>query len=84
MRMSSNSLADVCYKPATQVSKETKMKRLEVFEKKHGTAHDPSILRVTPRLPPEEHPSYAKAIERPLQAPVLTERARRLCGLDPY
>lgn len=75
---------DVCFKPAAFVSEETKQKRLEVFEKKQGTAHDPAILRVTPRLPPEDHPSYADAVSRPLQQPVLSRRAKQLAGLVPY
>ncbi|KAL2677325.1 hypothetical protein Neosp_011094 [[Neocosmospora] mangrovei] len=76
--------AYVCFKPAAFVSEETKQKRLEVFQKKQGTAHDPAILRVTPRLPPDDHPSYADAVSRPLQEPVLSKRAKQLAGLLPY
>lgn len=79
-----NSSLDVCYKPASLVSEETKKDRLKAFATKNNTAHDPSVLRVLPRLPPDDHPSYSQAVSRPLQEPVLSKRARQLCGLDPY
>ncbi|KAM0748624.1 hypothetical protein T439DRAFT_68812 [Meredithblackwellia eburnea MCA 4105] len=76
--------AYVCYKPAEHVDEETKKERLEVFAKKQHTAHDPSILRVTERDPPEDHPTYAASLARPLQEPVLSKTARQLIGLDSY
>ncbi|CAK7200160.1 hypothetical protein SEUCBS139899_002851 [Sporothrix eucalyptigena] len=76
--------AYVCYKPAVHASEETKKERLVVFAKKHGTAHDPTIVRVTPRLPPDDHPTYQAMLEKPLQEPVLTQRARQLAGLEAY
>lgn len=66
------------------MSEETRRERIEIFEKKHGTAHDPAIVRITARLPPEDHPSYAEAVKRPLQNPQLSKRGRQLAGLDPY
>ena len=74
----------MCYKPASYVSEQTKKERLEIFEAKNGTAHDPAVIRITPRLPPDDHPSYAEAVKRPLQTPELSKRGRQLIGLDPY
>ncbi|KAI8169755.1 hypothetical protein K4K49_010908 [Colletotrichum sp. SAR 10_70] len=76
--------AYVCYKPASMVSDEAKQKRKEAWKNKDCTAHDPSIIRLTPRLPPDTHHSYQQAVERPLQEPVLTLRGKQLAGLAPY
>ncbi|KAI8232826.1 hypothetical protein K4K54_011477 [Colletotrichum sp. SAR 10_86] len=76
--------AYVCYKPASMVSDEAKEKRKEAWENKDCTAHDPSIIRLTPRLPPDTHHSYQQAVERPLQEPVLTLRGKQLAGLASY
>jgi len=78
------SRVDVCYKPSSFVSEQTKKDRLDIFAKKQGSAHDPSILRSTPRLPPDDHPSYIKATQRPLQNPVLSKRTKQLIGLEQY
>jgi hypothetical protein len=78
------STSDVCYKPAALVSEEAKQQRAEKFAEKTGTAHDPGIIRATPRLPPPEHPTYKMLLERPLQEPLLSKRGRQLCGLEPY
>ncbi|XHF96671.1 hypothetical protein AWENTII_000291 [Aspergillus wentii] len=76
--------AYICYKPASMVPKEAKEKRREAFAKKQCTAHDPAIIRTTPRLPPEYHHSYQQAVERPLQEPVLSKRGGQLAGLEEY
>ncbi|KAI8316330.1 hypothetical protein K4K59_000231 [Colletotrichum sp. SAR11_240] len=76
--------AYVCYKPASMVSDEAKEKRKEAWKNKDCTAHDPSIIRLTPRLPPDTHHSYQQAVERPLQGPVLTLRGKQLAGLASY
>ncbi|OAA65645.1 Phytanoyl-CoA dioxygenase [Niveomyces insectorum RCEF 264] len=76
--------AYVCYKPEDMVPQEIKNLRRELFEKKEGTTHDPAAPRHKPRLPPEEHASYAEALRRPLQKPVLSKRAQQLAGLVPY
>ncbi|GAD97196.1 hypothetical protein ANI_1_2256104 [Paecilomyces variotii No. 5] len=76
--------AYVCYKPASMVSEEAKQKRREAWEKKDCTAHDPAIIRTTPRLPPKDHHSYQQAVERPLQEPILSRLGRQLAGLEPY
>ncbi|VUC26861.1 unnamed protein product [Clonostachys rosea] len=76
--------AYVCYKPASFVSEEAKQERLKAFANKQGTAHDPSIVRLTARLPPDDHPSYEKATKMPLQEPKLSKRGRQLAGLEAY
>ncbi|KAI5922992.1 hypothetical protein F4810DRAFT_233025 [Camillea tinctor] len=74
----------VCYKPASMVSEETKTWFLEAFARKSNSTHDPANPLDRPRLPPEDHPTYAEALRRPLQEPVLSKRGRQLAGLDPY
>lgn len=75
---------DVCYKPADSISDETKAWLRQTFEKKEGTTHDPASPRGKDRLPPDDHPTYAEAARRPLQQPVLSDRAKQLAGLVPY
>ena len=75
---------DVCYKPASSISDEAKAVRIEAFNSKRNTTHDPANFRVRDRHPPSDHPSYEAAIKRPLQDPVLSKRARELIGLDTY
>lgn len=77
-------LQDVCYKPASSISEEAKKVRIEAFNSKKNTTHDPANFRGRDRHPPADHPSYEAAVERPLQDPVLSKRARELIGLDPY
>lgn len=74
--------AYVCYKPAKYISEEVRRGRLEAFNKKQNTAHDPSVIRIPERQPPEDHETYEAA--KKLQEPVLTRRARQLAGLEPY
>ncbi|RAL00857.1 phytanoyl-CoA dioxygenase family protein [Aspergillus ibericus CBS 121593] len=76
--------AYVCYKPSIFVPEHARTERIEAFNKKNGTAHDPAIVRVTQRLPPEDHPAHAEALKRPIQEPVLSKRGRQLAGLEPY
>ncbi|VUC30168.1 unnamed protein product [Clonostachys rosea] len=76
--------AYVCYKPSSMVSDEAKEKRKEAWAGKHCTAHDPAIIRTTPRYPPEDHYCYKQAIERPLQEPVLSSLGKKLAGLESY
>ncbi|PWY63141.1 hypothetical protein BO83DRAFT_371582 [Aspergillus eucalypticola CBS 122712] len=76
--------AYVCYKPAAAISEEAKKVRLQAFEAKQNTTHDPADFRVREYLPPADHPTYEAAIKRPLQSPVLSKRARELIGLDLY
>ncbi|OJJ08889.1 hypothetical protein ASPVEDRAFT_48021 [Aspergillus versicolor CBS 583.65] len=74
--------AYVCYKPASSVSDEAKKVRIEAFNSKKNTTHDPANFRIRDRQPPSDHPSYEEAVKRPLQDPVLSKRARELIGLD--
>ncbi|KAL4874296.1 hypothetical protein BJY04DRAFT_212189 [Aspergillus karnatakaensis] len=76
--------AYVCYKPVSMVSEGARQKRAEAWANKDCTAHDPAIIRTTPRLPPDSHHCYAQAVARPLQEPVLSKRGRQLAGLEPY
>ncbi|XRM43903.1 hypothetical protein ABZX51_007057 [Aspergillus tubingensis] len=76
--------AYVCYKPAAAISEEAKRVRLQAFEAKQNTTHDPADFRVREYLPPADHPTYEAALKRPLQSPVLSKRARELIGLDLY
>lgn len=76
--------AYVCYKPASMVDDDTRRALREAFAKRQGTSHDPSCFRAKERLPPQEHHSYEEAARRPLQEPVLSQRGRRLAGLDTY
>ncbi|KAJ5733971.1 hypothetical protein N7493_002757 [Penicillium malachiteum] len=47
--------AYVCYKPASMVSDEAKEVRVGAWARKDGTAHDPSVIRLTTRSPPDTH-----------------------------
>ncbi|OJZ85436.1 hypothetical protein ASPFODRAFT_165485 [Aspergillus luchuensis CBS 106.47] len=76
--------AYVCYKPAAAISEEARSVRLQAFETKQNTTHDPADFRVREYLPPADHPTYEAAIKRPLHSPVLSKRARELIGLDLY
>lgn len=75
---------DVCYKPVDMVPEETQKWRNELWANKEGTTHDPAAPRNKPRLPPDDHPTYADAVRRPLQEPVLSDRAKQLAGVLPY
>lgn len=66
------------------VSDEAKEHRRKAWEEKHCTAHDPSIVRMTPKYPPEDHHCYEQAISRPKQEPVLNKRGKQLAGLESY
>ncbi|EPE02151.1 phytanoyl- dioxygenase [Ophiostoma piceae UAMH 11346] len=76
--------AYVCYKPASQMNEKTRQDRLDAFAKKECTAHDPTIVRTNPRLPPNEHPTYNVMLNQPLQQPVLSKRAKQLIGIEAY
>ncbi|PWY95919.1 hypothetical protein BO94DRAFT_530660 [Aspergillus sclerotioniger CBS 115572] len=76
--------AYVCYKPANFVPEKARNERIAAFKTKNGTAHDPAIVRLTQRLPPEDHPCYAEAVKRPLQEVLLSKRGRQLAGLEDY
>ncbi|KAJ5621819.1 hypothetical protein N7528_005051 [Penicillium herquei] len=76
--------AYVCYKPASMVSDEAKEVRVGAWARKDGTAHDPSIIRLTTRSPPDTHTTYEQYLERGLQNPVLSQRGRRLAGVEAY
>lgn len=80
----SDQFIDVCYKPASNVMKEDKMKRLEAFENGQNTTHDPASFLVKERLPPAEHPSYEAATKRSFKKPILSKRGREIAGLDSY
>lgn len=75
---------DVCYKPAATVSEGNKKGLLEAFALRQNSTHDPANFRTKPRLPPEDHPSYATAQKRPIQEPVLSFRGKQLAGLEAY
>lgn len=81
-RRTNDILQDVCYKPASSISDEAKKVRIEAFNAKKNTTHDPANFRVRDRQPPSDHPSYEDAVKRPLQDLVLSKRARELIGLD--
>jgi hypothetical protein len=80
----SDRFADVCYKPAANVSEEDKRRRLEAFENGQNTTHDPASFLVKERLPPAEHPSYKAATERSFSKPTLSKRGREIAGIDSY
>lgn len=66
------------------ISDEAKKLLRQTFEEKLNTTHDPAAPRLKPRLPPEEHRCYARAAQRPLQQPIMSERTKQLAGLVPY
>ncbi|GFZ49267.1 hypothetical protein JCM24511_07386 [Saitozyma sp. JCM 24511] len=58
--------------------------RQDAWEKKLNSSHDPVSFWRVQREVPEDHPTHAINVARPLQEPVLTARGRQLIGLDPY
>lgn len=77
-------VADCCYKPAKYADAAAHARRQDAWEKKLNSSHDPVSFWLVQREVPEDHPTHAINVARPLQEPVLTARGRQLIGLDPY
>ena len=75
---------DVCYKPASLVTPEIKAKRLQAWNEKKETTHDPITFNANTRVPPESHPTFDHPKVHQLQEPELTELGRKLAGLDDW
>ena len=76
--------ADVCYTPASFADESVRTRRLEAWEQKVNTSHNPNSFWRVEREGPEDHPSYEIIRTRPLQQPTLTKRGRQLVGLEAY
>jgi len=79
-----NDDSDVCYKPASMVTPKVKAKRLQAWNEKKETTHDPITFNANTRVPPESHPTHNHPKVYQLQEPVLTPLGRKLAGLDDW